>query len=97
MADCKNNSGALFKNDAKRDTKDRDYSGQAMIDGAEYWISGWDNTSKSGTKYLGLTFKPKEAKAAPKPQAPGSDWLDEAPAPSGPGGGDDDLDSETPF
>ena len=95
MADRKNDTGALFRNDAKRDAKDRDYSGQAMVGGVEYWVSGYVNTSqKSGTKYLGLTFKPKEAKPAPKPE-PGSDWLDEAPPPSGPSGGD--LNDRIPF
>ena len=95
MADRKDNSGALFRNDAKRDAKDRDYSGQAMIGGVEYWVSGYVNVSqKTGMKYLGLTFKPKEAKAAPKPE-PGSDWLDDPSPPSGPGGGD--FDDRIPF
>ena len=83
--DRKNDSGALFKNDAKKDSRDRDYSGQAMIGGVEYWVSGYANTSqKSGTKYLGLTIKAKEAKPAAKPTPVHDDWAEEPPPPDDP-------------
>jgi hypothetical protein len=32
------------------------------VDGREFWLSGWLNTSKkSGRKFLSLTIKPKDA------------------------------------
>ena len=68
------NRGALFRNDDKdpSDDKDRDYSGTLNIEGAEYWISGWVRTSqKSGRKFLSLSVKPKQDKpaASTKPRA----------------------------
>lgn len=56
------NTGALFKNDKERDTHP-DYKGSINIDGTEYWLSSWINTSKQGKKFMSL-------KASPKEQAP---------------------------
>jgi hypothetical protein len=55
------NRGALFRNDAKdpTDDKERDYSGTLNIAGDEYWLSGWVRTSKNGRKFLSLSVKPK--------------------------------------
>lgn len=55
------NSGALFKNDKKREGKsDADYQGQITIGGKEYWVNGWVNTSANGnTKYISLKVKEK--------------------------------------
>jgi hypothetical protein len=62
--------GVLFKNDRKEKNEDRDYSGSAVINGRPYWLSGWKKTSKGGTPFLSLSFKPKEAPAATsKPKA----------------------------
>jgi hypothetical protein len=62
--------GILFKNDRKESDEDRDYSGSATINGREYWLSGWKRKSKSGTPFLSLSFKAKEAPAASsKPKA----------------------------
>lgn len=62
--------GALFKNDRKRDGKqDPDYRGQCQIGGVEYWVSAWINTSKKdGSKFMGLTFQPKQDEKAPVQQ-----------------------------
>ena len=61
------NRGALFKSDQKDNDEDRDYSGTLNVGGADYWISGWLKTSKSGKKFLSLSVKPKEpAKPAPR-------------------------------
>jgi hypothetical protein len=57
------NRGALFRNNQKRDDKDRDYAGTLNVDGVEYWLSGWVNTSKAGRKYLSLSVRPKNAPA----------------------------------
>lgn len=53
-------SGALFKN--KRKTTDRhpDYTGTASINGTEFQISAWLNTSKAGEKYMSLTFQERQ-------------------------------------
>jgi hypothetical protein len=56
------NHGALFRNDEKRDEKDRDYAGTLNVDGKEYWVSGWARTpKKGGQKFLSLSIKPKDA------------------------------------
>jgi hypothetical protein len=52
--------GALFKNADKVKETDRDYGGELSIEGTEYWVSGWVNTSKKGAKYLALILKPKD-------------------------------------
>lgn len=56
----KDNSGALFKNDKKETDSHPDYKGSAMIDGSDYWVSGWINVSGSGTKYMKFSYSPKE-------------------------------------
>ena len=46
-----------------RKTKDShpSHSGSAMIDGKEYWISGWVKASDRGS-FLSMSFKAKEPK-----------------------------------
>lgn len=68
----KNLSGALFKN--KRKTTDRhpDYTGNASIEGTEYQISAWLNTSKSGEKYMSLTFQVREDMMSAPTNSPAS-------------------------
>jgi hypothetical protein len=56
----KDNSGALFKNDKKETDSHPDYKGSAMVDGTDYWVSGWVNKSKAGTKYMKFSYTPKE-------------------------------------
>ena len=56
----KDNSGALFKNDKKESDSHPDYKGSAMIDGSDYWVSGWINVSSTGTKYMKFSYSPKE-------------------------------------
>ena len=56
----KDNSGALFKNDKKESDSHPDYKGSAMIDGSDYWVSGWINVSNAGTKYMKFSYSPKE-------------------------------------
>jgi hypothetical protein len=60
------NRGVLFnERDKKTKDDDRDYSGSINIDGTEYWLSAWIKTSKkTGGKFLSLSVKPKEEKAA---------------------------------
>jgi hypothetical protein len=58
------NEGVLFKNEKKREgKKDPDYQGQLTVDGKEYWLVSWVNTSKDGTKkFMSIKAKLKEAK-----------------------------------
>lgn len=52
------NRGAISRN--KRRTKDSqpDYTGDATINGTEFWISGWLQDGKNG-KFLSLAFRSK--------------------------------------
>lgn len=53
----KYNSGALFKNNRKETDNHPDYNGKCQIDGVEYYINAWLNTSKQGMQYLSLSLK----------------------------------------
>ena len=72
----RNNSGAIFRNDRKEKPTHADMNGECVIEGREYYISGWTRESKNGRKYLSLAFKakPKKTTAGLPPQrAPGED------------------------
>jgi hypothetical protein len=63
------NRGSLFRNDEKSKEEDRDYAGSINIEGREFWVSGWINETKTGSKYLSLSVKRKDEqseKAKPK-------------------------------
>lgn len=60
MYQPKDDSGSLFKNDKKEAENHPDYKGNALIDGIEYWVSSWINTSKDGKKYMSLKFNAKD-------------------------------------
>jgi hypothetical protein len=59
MAERYDNSGSLHTNDKKKTDKHPNYTGQALINGAEYWVSGWIK-DKNGKKWMSLAFTPKE-------------------------------------
>jgi hypothetical protein len=75
------NKGALFRNDDKdpSNDKDRDYSGSLNVEGTEYWISGYVRTSKSGRKFLSLSVKPKQDKPAATNKSRADDLNDSIP------------------
>ena len=81
------NSGSLGRNPRKTQDNHPEYTGQAEIDGVDYWISAWLKDGKEGTKFFSLSFKPKEqqgssAKPQQKPQQrqmPDDDDFDGAP------------------
>lgn len=90
-------TGALFVNDRKEADNHPDRTGYIIINGVEYWLSGWLKKSERGP-FLSLAVKPKEA---PQP-APRSQPRDSyakasggrrAPEPAH----DDPDDSEIPF
>lgn len=53
--------GALFNNDDKQSDKHPDLRGQCMIDGVEYWVSGWNRKAQSGAEYVSLSLQRKDA------------------------------------
>lgn len=59
-------SGTLSRNKRKEKDSHPDYNGSALIEGVEYWISGWVKDGDDG-KWLSLSFKPKDQQAQPKP------------------------------
>ena len=75
----KDNTGSLFKNDRKESDKHPDYTGTALIDGRDYWISAWLKEGKKG-KFFSFAFKPKDfaQKAAPAKTA-GEEMNDDIP------------------
>jgi uncharacterized protein (DUF736 family) len=91
----KDYSGGLWKNERKEQPNHPDYTGKAMIDGVEYWVSAWVKEMKDGKKYFSIAYKPKEERAPQRGQAP---QARSAPQPQRGGGsrwGDDD--GEPPF
>jgi uncharacterized protein (DUF736 family) len=62
----KPNSGALFRNKKKETDKHPDYTGSISVDGKDYWLSAWINTSKAGDKYMALRVTPPENADNPK-------------------------------
>jgi hypothetical protein len=52
--------GSLFKNDKQKSDRDPDYTGHINVGGAEYWLSAWVNTAKSGMKYMSLGVRSKD-------------------------------------
>ena len=67
-------SGALWKNDKKREgKKDADYNGSATIGGREFWVDSWINNNPRSEDYdpqkktfMSLSFRPKDKPAASK-------------------------------
>jgi hypothetical protein len=72
-------SGSLFRNDKRESENQPNMKGSAMIDGAEFWVSAWTKTSKTGEKWVSLAFTPKEARAAKPEPAATDNWGDEIP------------------
>jgi hypothetical protein len=56
------NHGVLFKNKNKEKDTHSDYDGVINVEGKEFWLNAWINTSKSGMKYMAVTVRPRLAK-----------------------------------
>jgi hypothetical protein len=78
MSDKYPNSGIISKNERKTETKHPDISGQANVDGTDYWVSGWLKEGSRG-KFYSLQFKLKEAKKVSTTSNAGNDIDDEIP------------------
>ena len=63
----KDGQGSLFKNKEKQEEMHADYTGSVLVGGVAYWLNAWLKTAKSGEKYMSLSAKPKQAKAAARP------------------------------
>lgn len=57
------NSGSLFKNDRKSKEAHPDVTGSAVVNGIEFYVSGWRKSGAKGDFYS-LSFRPKEQAAA---------------------------------
>lgn len=83
----RDNAGALFKNKRKKKDTHPDYQGECVIEGREFFVSGWARESAQGTRYTSLAFKAKGPKppyvapksSNPKPREPGEDDEDYPP------------------
>jgi hypothetical protein len=75
------NSGALFKNNRKREgQKDPDYSGSLNCDGKDYWLSAWIKDGHQGKgKFMSISLKPKEKAQATPAAQPENDEDDDVP------------------
>ncbi len=72
MATKYDNSGSVSKNTRKEKETHPDIKGKATIAGVEYWVDGWQKDGENG-KWYSLSFKPKDADAAPKAKQPNND------------------------
>jgi uncharacterized protein (DUF736 family) len=61
----KTNTFVLFPVDDRKTDKHPNLSGTLNIDGVEYFIDGWTNTSQAGKKYISGKAKRKEKQSAP--------------------------------
>jgi len=57
-----NNRGAIWGNQRKEKDTHPDFTGNAMIDGVEYWVSAWKRSpdAKPNAPSLKFSFQKKE-------------------------------------
>ena len=83
MAYDNTNTGFMARSERKRNDKDPDFSGSIEVGNpsVQFWLAGWINEGKAGSKmegkrYFSLKFTPKDA---PRAAAPRDD--DDTPTP----------------
>lgn len=82
--ESKPNTGVLFRNTQKRDGHDTDYRGEINVEGREFWLNAWTNTSKqTGQRYIKLLLRLKTGDAttaaAQKPNSTAAEFDDPLP------------------
>lgn len=82
-------SGALFQNRDRKSDNHPNMQGYVMVEGKEYWLSGWTKDGEKG-RWISLAMKPKEEQPQQKRQERTS--YDEPRRSVA-----DDLDDEIPF
>ena len=53
----KDNEGAIWGNQKKTTDKHPDFTGNAVVDGVEYWVSAWKRKPDANPKSPSLKFK----------------------------------------
>lgn len=80
----KNNNGILGANRRREKDSHPTHTGNCVIDGKAYWISGWVKDGKDGSRFFSLAFKLKDGQqsaAAANPAArPASQVKHQEPA-----------------
>ena len=66
--EIRENTGSTFKNQKKETDKHPNVTGSCLIDGKEYWMSGWTKKDKNGNAWQSWAFKTKEEKQESKPK-----------------------------
>lgn len=74
----RDNSGTLFKNSRKESDKHPDRTGTALIDGVEYWVSGWVKEGAKGP-FMSLAFKRRDTRQQRQNTNAGDDMSDQIP------------------
>ena len=77
----KDNSGTLFINNRKQNDRQPDRTGTIMIEGVEYYLSGWDKSGPSGDR-INLAVTKKEAKQEQRQDAKQASDDSQKPAPA---------------
>lgn len=85
MSNDKDNSGAIWRNEKRETDRHPHFTGQAMVDGVEYWVSAWkrDADAKDRAPALRFAFKRKEERGDQRRQERQT--------------ARDDFDADTPF
>lgn len=83
----KDNEGAIWKNEKRTTDRHPHFTGNAVINGVEYWVSAWkrDEDAKPNAPALKFSLRPKEQRTdsersqdAQRP-AGGDDFSDDVP------------------
>lgn len=93
MNEVRDNSGILGENAKKTQPNHPDKKGSCMIDGVEYWISGWSKSGQYGA-FDSLAFQRKDA---PFGGAPKKKVVNEPNRQPPPIKKFDDFDDDIPF
>jgi hypothetical protein len=60
----RDNTGAMFKNTRKENDKQPNLTGNALIEGVDYWVSGWIKVDKNNEKWISFSLKRKDGNTA---------------------------------